>query len=178
MIYDKEKYYNMKEVITLTGLCRGKIHKLCENGYLNYIQSEGKHRFISKDSVNKIITWQTEYKPIPGFPDYTISEYGEIRKVTGKQAPKIMHPKISLDGYYKLALRDINGKRHWFGVHRLVALTYLPNPSNLPEVNHKDENKLNNHVSNLEWCTTFYNCNYGNRNKHISESNKGKKRNR
>ena len=103
-------------------------------------------------------------------------ENGEIRKVTGKQAPKIMYPKISSDGYYNLGLRDVNGKRCWLRVHRLVALTYLPNPSNLPEVNHKDENKLNNHVSNLEWCTTFYNCNYGNRNKHISESNKGKKR--
>lgn len=50
------------------------------------------------------------------------------------------------------------GKQH--AVHRLVAMKYIPNPNDLPQVNHKDEDKTNNHVSNLEWCTHQYNKEY------------------
>ena len=169
-----KEYYTLQEAMELTGICRGKLHKMCDNNILNCTRSKGKHRLINKDDINKLIRWQTEHEPIPGFPNYTISKNGEIRKVTGKRAPQIMKPKIRYDGYYQIGLRDENGKKHWISVHRLVAITYIPNPSNLPQVNHIDENKLNNHVSNLEWCTVFYNCNYGSRNKNISETHKNK----
>ena len=46
-------------------------------------------------------------------------------------------------------------------LHRIIAETFIPNPKNLLEVNHKDENKENNNISNLEWCNRKYNCNYG-----------------
>lgn len=56
--------------------------------------------------------------------------------------------------------------------HRFVAECFIPNPNNLPEINHKDENKLNNCVDNLEWCDRKHNINYGTRNKRMAESQK------
>ena len=67
-------------------------------------------------------------------------------------------------------------KRHKWRIHRLVAETFIPNPDNLPEVNHKDENKLNNEASNLEWCTHKYNSNYGSRPRRIGEFHSKRKR--
>ena len=54
-----------------------------------------------------------------------------------------------------------DGQSKWYKVHRLVAMAYIPNPENLPEINHKDENKSNNCLQNLEWCDHKYNINYG-----------------
>ena len=77
---------------------------------------------------------------------------------------------MEIDGVeYKLipGLMDYyvsNHKRNTKRVNRIVALTWLPNPNNLPQVHHIDENKLNNKTSNLEWCTSHYNKNYGTRN--------------
>ena len=69
-------------------------------------------------------------------------------------------------GYRRVTL-TVDGKKKKFAVHRLVAEAYIPNPNNLPCVNHKDECKTNNAVENLEWCTALYNCNYGTRNSKI-----------
>lgn len=76
---------------------------------------------------------------------------------------KIRKPQLSKDGYYRVGLTK-NKKQTYFQVHRLVAEAFIPNPDELPQVNHKDENKLNNCVENLEWCTSKYNANYGTRN--------------
>ena len=78
-----------------------------------------------------------------------------------------MKPRLC-DGYYRIWLW-IGGVQKCFLVHRLVALAFLPNPDNLPEVNHKDENKTNNMVGNLEWCSKSYNINYGTRNERCGE---------
>ena len=72
---------------------------------------------------------------------------------------KILKPRNNGDGYFSVILK---GKKEY--IHRLVAEAFIPNPDNLPEVNHKDENKFNNYVNNLEWCVHKYNCNYGVRN--------------
>ena len=66
-------------------------------------------------------------------------------------------------GYVKVALTDRNGKVKEHAIHRLVAEAYIPNPDNLPEVNHKNEERAKNNVQNLEWCTRQYNTNYGSR---------------
>jgi hypothetical protein len=63
-------------------------------------------------------------------------------------------------GYYQVVFR-INGKKKYIRVHRLIAETCIPNPLNLKQVNHKDGNKLNNNIDNLEWCTNSYNTQEG-----------------
>ena len=74
---------------------------------------------------------------------------------------KIMKPFKTEDGYLKIKL---NGKNHY--IHRLVAEAFLPNPDNLPVINHKDFNPSNNTTSNLEWCSQKYNIKYNVKNKH------------
>ena len=78
---------------------------------------------------------------------------------------KLLKQRIN-QGYYEVALSKDNKKR-FFKVHRLIAMTFIPNSNNFPSINHKDENKLNNCVNNLEWCSVKYNCNYGTRNSKI-----------
>ena len=82
---------------------------------------------------------------------------------------KIRKPRLTSFGYYTILLSK-NGKRKWFFIHRLVAEAFVPNPDNLPFVNHKDENPQNNKVDNLEWCTAKYNSNYGTRNERVSKT--------
>lgn len=74
-------------------------------------------------------------------------------------------------GYYRAALTK-EGKTTFKYIHRLVAEAYIPNPSNYPQVNHKDEDKSNNRLSNLEWCTMRYNANYGTKVKRMLKNRK------
>lgn len=116
------------------------------------------------------------WKDIPGYEGkYQVSNTGRVRSLnymrTGKS--KVMKPSTNKLGYKGVGLRK-NGKCTKYYIHRLVALAFIPNPLNLPQVNHIDENKTNNVVWNLEWCTQEYNNNYGNRNKKISEAHKGR----
>lgn len=91
---------------------------------------------------------------------YLISSEGKIKSL---YTNKLIKPFIMEKGYVEVSLW-INNKRKTYRVHRLVAETFIPNPDKLPEINHKDENKQNNSVDNLEWCTSKYNHDYGSRN--------------
>lgn len=71
-------------------------------------------------------------------------------------------------GRYAFVVLSSESKHKIFKVHRLVAKAFIPNPENLPEINHKYEDTRNNNVSNLEWCTRKYNMNYGTLPKRIS----------
>lgn len=100
-----------------------------------------------------------EDMPINGYTKilYKISTFGRvINKITGKELSP--YPR---SGYPTVCLAVSPGVCKHFRVHRLVAITFLPNPLNLPQVNHKDQDKFNPHLSNLEWCTAKYNINYG-----------------
>ena len=87
---------------------------------------------------------------------YKVSDQGNIMNNKGH----IMRPGKLKKGYHTITLCK-EGKRETFLVHRLVAQAFIPNPNNLPQVNHIDENKDNNSVSNLEWCDMDYNIHYG-----------------
>lgn len=97
---------------------------------------------------------------IPGFENsYLISKEGNIKSLPKDNYSKgesLLKPSIKRNGY-ACAVLFKNTKRNYIGVHRLVALTFIPNPENKLHVNHKDGNKLNNHVENLEWMTASEN---------------------
>lgn len=94
-------------------------------------------------------------KPIKGFPEYTVSECGLIESLK-KNREKYLKPQKYKNGYLFVSLCK-DGKVFQFLVHRIVANNFIPNIENKPQVNHKDGNKQNNHVDNLEWCTARQN---------------------
>ena len=109
---------------------------------------------------------QEVWKDIAGYEGYyQVSNLGKVRNIKFNR-----ELKACFDSYgYLLVVLSKCGKHRTRTVHRLVAETFIPNEDNLPTVNHKDEDKTNNFVKNLEWCDNKYNCNYGTRNKKISK---------
>jgi predicted DNA-binding protein YlxM (UPF0122 family) len=98
-----------------------------------------------------------EWKPVEGFEDrYKVSSKGRVYSIVRKSYCK---PKIDKDGYHEYVLWDGKKSTYRRG-HRLVALHFIPNPDNLPLVNHIDHTKDNNDYRNLEWCTVAYNTHY------------------
>ena len=87
--------------------------------------------------------------------DYMISDHGRILSFKGK-SKLIISSAITSKGYEHVAIRQ-KGIYVGYSVHRLVATAFIPNPKRLPQVNHLDGNKLNNHVANLEWCDAYDN---------------------
>lgn len=120
--------------------------------------------------------------PVVGYEGYyEVSDKGNVRSVPrfdGCHVHKKYHTLAQRDnGHgYKIVNLWKDNKGKFFYVHRLVAEVFIPNPSNLPQVNHIDENKANNCVENLEWCNNSYNNRYGTKGKRQSESylNSGK----
>lgn len=109
---------------------------------------------------------QEIWKEIKGYEGlYQVSNIGNVKSLnyrhTGEE--RIRKPNVGRDGYLRVELCK-NGKRKTLLIHRLVLMTFAPiNNMKKLDVNHKDENKQNNNLNNLEWCTPKYNSNYGSR---------------
>lgn len=108
------------------------------------------------------------WKDVEGYEGiYQVSNLGNIKR------DKKLKPLKAKSGYCIVCLCK-DGKQETKYVHRLVALAFLPNPQNLPQVNHKDENKANNSLNNLEWCSIQYNQEYSNAKKVLQYNLSGK----
>ena len=116
------------------------------------------------------------WKNIEGYEGlYMVSSLGRVKTLVGRyKGVTILKESQKKNGYHSVVLYK-NKKPCTYLVHRLVAQAFIPNPNNLPQVNHKDENPSNNCVANLEWCSVNYNINYGNGNHKRSLAQKGKK---
>lgn len=113
------------------------------------------------------------WKEIEGYEGlYQVSNLGNVKSLN-KRKGRILKTIKDHFGYLRVRLSK-QGELKNHKIHRLVAETFLDNPNNYKQVNHKDENKTNNKVDNLEWCTPKYNCNYGTRNQRITNAQKGK----
>lgn len=106
-----------------------------------------------------------EWRPVPGFEGlYEASNTGKVASLNynGTGARRELKPLKKHHGYLVVRLYR-NGKWRTKRLHRVIAETFIPNEDNLPEINHIDEDPTNNVVTNLEWCSHKYNCNYGGR---------------
>lgn len=135
----KQPYHSISKV------CLGK-QKTTGNQYTWEFSENGKQ--VSDEKLKEITE---SWRPVPQYPSHLISKYGEIYYVKTKTLLEPLN-KDNKDIYIRAAI-NFRGEKKSECVHRLVAETYIPNPENKPEVNHKDGNKHNNNLSNLEWVT-------------------------
>lgn len=104
---------------------------------------EGFYQVSNEGRVRSLAVWSAKY-----------------HKICKRKIPTLKAQDTTVEGYKRVLLSLYGVHKHW-SVHRLVAMAFIPNNNNLPEINHKDENTANNNVENLEWCTRKYNANYG-----------------
>lgn len=115
------------------------------------------------------------WKEIKGYEElYQVSNLGRVKSLdrvisNRNYKGKLLKSSKTKGGYLQVSLWKENKLKRCY-IHRLVAEAFLPNPLNLPCVNHKDENKTNNHVENLEWCSYEYNNRYGTRTEKITKT--------
>lgn len=123
------------------------------------------------------------FKDIEGYEGYQVSNLGRVkslkRYVNDRGGLKLikerfLKQRVQKDGHIRVKLCK-NSKEKQFFIHQLVAKAFIPNPHNLPVINHKDENPSNNCVENLEWCTVEYNNRYGTVRQRIAEKARQRK---
>lgn len=122
------------------------------------------------------------WKDVVGYEGfYKVSNKGNVYSVDRRglqgygRRGRILKPGYTSRGYLQVTLSK-NGKTKTKTVHRLVAEAFLANPNGLTQVNHRDENKVNNNVENLKWCDSMYDMNYGTRTERLARARSKKVR--
>jgi len=139
-----------------------------------------EENFTSLETSKQLSEWGCEeWKDIQRYEaHYQVSSFGQVRRLYNPKNKKIyghiLKSSINKSSGYKGVLLSVNAKRKRFSVHRLVAMAFLENPENKPNVNHKDFDKFNNKVENLEWCTQKENAIHSVKNGHKC-NNRGEK---
>ena len=104
---------------------------------------------------------------VEGFEKYEVSNLGKVRNI---KSGRVLKPFLTKNGYLMHLLYENNKhKQKHLYLHRIIATAFIDNPGKKPQVNHIDENKLNNDLSNLEWCTVRENLRHGTRTKRVAE---------
>ena len=138
------------------------IKSLKEYDWVVHLDGDTHNNRVDNLQVIDTDTMGVDFKDVPTFHGYQASRDGVIRRKPSKLVNKlgnemrlrcmVMKPRPDKDGYLHISV-TINGRHMTPSVHKMVALTFIPNPENKPTVNHKDGNKRNNTVENLEWAT-------------------------
>lgn len=114
-----------------------------------------------------IDSFEEIWRDVEGYEGrYMVSSWGNVKSLRGRG--RILRPQIDIHGYFVVNLCQ-NSIPKTMRIHRLVANAFIPNPENLPCINHLDEVKANNKVENLEWCTYSHNINWGTRTQRVSQ---------
>lgn len=147
-------FSSVKDASEKTGCLKDKIYKCCNGKMMHTGGYEWSYEpFISESE-------SIEWRDCAGYEGiYQVNRNGEVRSCQ-KGKWHLLSVGVSRHGYRHVSFHK-NGKRKNLRCNRLVAEAFIPNPYNLPYVNHKDENPSNDNVENLEWCTCEYNNNYG-----------------
>lgn len=135
----------------------------------NYEKVTKTYKIRNRKGVNK---WKSGKisKVMNGL--YQISNLGRVKSLKYRKSNEeriLVLNGAAKHGYYMVGLCK-NHKRKYTTVHRLVAEAFIPNPENKPQINHKDENRRNNHIDNLEWVTAKENLNYGSHNEKMTDT--------
>ena len=163
---------SMNDLISRSALTDAIVDLLVFEWGYEGIEASVKRIFSEIPTVDAV---EVVRKPVVGYEGYyVVDQFGRVfgvdrtvsvndngrvydKPIAGKQMKQTLHDKG-----YKIVSLTKDGKTKLCFVHRIVAEAFIPNPDNLPMVNHKDEDKTNNFLENLEWCTALYNNTYGN----------------
>lgn len=165
---ERQKYYRKKYCITVEKTGRSVIVEGIENYFKDHKEKTYKEMMLDTGiSKSKLVSLKKDYgvlkyKYLEGYDlrifivlpkplnNYMFSSNFELININTKQ---VLRPKIDKYGYYTYTMTDTNEKRQYKRQHRLIAENYIPNPLDRDIINHRDGNKLNNNIMNLEWCT-------------------------